>query len=117
MRHRNTVKKLNRPKNERVLMIRNLLKSLVENESIVTTESRYKVVRSSFDKLVNTAKKNEELLAMRRIFAVLRSKELSRKVVEDLAKRHEKTSGYLNAYKLDNRKGDNAKMVKVQISK
>ena len=117
MRHRNTVKKLNRRKNERVSMVKNLLKSLVKYEVIKTTEARYKVLRGSFDKLVNTAKKRD-IESYRRVFAILRDKELSNKVTQDFVKRYsEKKSGYVKSYKLENRRGDNAKMVRVEVIK
>ena len=116
MRHRSNVKKLNRPKDQRVSLIRNLLKSMVKHETINTTEARYKVLRSHFDKLINTAKADDNT-AVRRLFAILRDKELCDKTIEMARKYDSKNSGYLKVYKLDNRKGDNAKMVRVELTK
>ncbi|MEI7603720.1 MAG: 50S ribosomal protein L17 [bacterium] len=117
MRHRNTVLKLNRAKPERVSMVRNLLKSIIKHETINTTESRYKSLRSHFDRLVTVAKAGDNT-ATRRVFNILRDKELSMKMINDIAKRYEtRNSGYLRAYKLENRQGDNAKMVKIELVK
>lgn len=117
MRHRNTVKKLNRPTDERISLIRNLLKSIVKNEKITTTEARSKVVRSHFDKLINLAKKSD-MDSFRKAFAILRDTELTRKLTDDIAKRYDhKNSGYLHTYKLENRKGDNARMVRIELTK
>lgn len=116
MRHRNTVNKLNRAKTERVSLIRNLLKSIVIHETINTTENRYKAIRSHFDKLINQAK-IEDNSSFRRLFAILRDEKLCQKAM-DIAKTFEgRTGGYLRVYKLDNRGGDNAKMVKVELVK
>lgn len=116
MRHSNKVKKLNRPKDQRVSLVKNLMKSILKHGTINTTEARYKVVRSHFDKLINTAKSDDNT-TVRRLFAVLRDKELCEKAM-DIAKGFDnRNSGYLRAYKLDNRKGDNAKMVRIEIVK
>lgn len=117
MRHRNTVKKLNRAKTERVGLIKNLLKSVVKYEVINTTESRYKVIRGHFDKLVNIAKIGDQN-AMRKLFAILRDEVLVDKLINNIAKRYDtRKSGYIKAYKLDNRGGDNARMVRVEVIK
>ena len=117
MRHRNTVKKLNRAKTERVGLIKNLLKSIVKYEVINTTEARYKVIRGHFDKLVNTGKVGDQN-STRRLFAILRDEELVKKVTENISTRYaNRKSGYLKSYKLENRGGDNAKMVRLEVIK
>jgi len=119
MRHRNTVKKLNKSKSERKGLIRNLLKSLIEHDSITTTEARYKVLRGHFDRLIKTSRTSgEENTTLRRVYDVLRDEKLARKLINDISKKDEgRTSGFLRCFKLDNRQGDNAKMVKVEIVK
>ena len=115
MRKGNKVKNLGRPTDQRVSMLRNLAKSLILHESIVTTQSRGKAVSAYFDKLVGIAKQNSDF-SKRRLIAELGSEQIVNKLTVVLSKSLEdKNSGYCRRYLLDKRSGDNAQKMKVQI--
>ncbi len=64
MRHRKKTFKLGRNSGHRRGLMANMLKSLIEHERIVTSETKAKLLRSYADKMVTLAKKNS--LASRR---------------------------------------------------
>ncbi len=58
MRHGNHTFKVGRTGSHRRAMIANMLKSLIENERIVTTVTKAKELRRHADKMITLAKKN-----------------------------------------------------------
>ncbi len=94
--------------------VRNLVTELVLFEKVTVTRGMVKDVVKEFDHLVTLAKRGD-LHARRQAAAILRNYHVEDKPValtklfDDLAKRFaSRNGGYLNIYKLDNRKGDNA---------
>ena len=59
MRHRVKGKKLGRPTEHRLLMLRNLVTDLMEHGKVVTTVARAKELRRLADKVINKAKQEE----------------------------------------------------------
>lgn len=107
------IKKLGRKKDHRELMQRNLLTSLVLYEKIVTTRSKAKLLSSSFDRLINKAKKND-CNAKTVVNSILLDKNASSKVFDILIKRYSKrTSGLTSIIKLSARKGDNSEIYQI----
>lgn len=70
MRHRKDTKKLGRDTSHRRCLMANMLKALIENESIETTVAKAKVMRRFADKMVTLAKKNT-LAARRKAIATM----------------------------------------------
>lgn len=132
MRHRKHTFKLGRTSTHNRCMISNMLKSLIDNERIVTTVAKAKELRRHADKIVTLAKKNT--LASRRIAIsklMITFNELSTKEARD-AKGGNKSSyntdrtviaklfdtlgprfasregGYTRIVRMENRIGDNA---------
>lgn len=70
MRHRKDTAKLGRTTSHKRCMIANMLKSLITNESIVTTVEKAKELRRHADKMITLAKRND-LSARRRAIAAL----------------------------------------------
>jgi large subunit ribosomal protein L17 len=64
MRHRKNTLKLGRNTGHRRALMANMLKSLIEQERIVTTEAKAKILKRYADRMVTLAKKNS--LASRR---------------------------------------------------
>jgi large subunit ribosomal protein L17 len=97
-------------------MLATLTKQLIENERIVTTETRAKEVRKSFDKMVTYGKKGT-LVSRRLALAFLHNdKKAVDKVFNDLAKRYEnRAGGYTRIIKLTERRGDDALEVKLEL--
>ena len=105
------------------LMMANLAASLFAAEVIVTTEAKAKALRPIAEKLITKAKKAdaEESTAskvhrIRQIQGYLGDKEMTHKLVDDIAKRYtERSGGYLRILKLGPRQGDNAPMARVEL--
>ncbi|SDU79453.1 50S ribosomal protein L17 [Arcanobacterium phocae] len=102
------------PAHER-LIIANLCKSLIHNESVVTTEAKAKRVRPHIEKLITKAKKGDthnRRLALK----VLGSRETAYILFEELAPKFaNREGGYTRIVKLPNRKGDNAPMAEISL--
>lgn len=102
------------PANER-LIIANLCKSIIRNESVVTTEAKAKRVRPYIEKLITKAKKGDthnRRLALK----VLGDRETAYILFEELAPKFaEREGGYTRIVKLPNRKGDNAPMAEISL--
>lgn len=96
-------------------MLANLTKDLLMNEKIQTTETRAKEVRKFLDKMITYAKK-DTLLSRRKILSFLQNDNEATKKAFELAKRYEnRNGGYTTILKLDERRGDNALMVIIQL--
>ena len=111
-------RKLGRDNKHRRSMLSSLTKQLILNERIVTTETRAKEVRRCFDKMISYGKKNT-LVSRRLALAFLNNDEVCvNKVFNDFTKRYEKRlGGYTKIVKTEERRGDNALMVILELVK
>lgn len=109
-------RKLGRTNKHRRSMLANLTKDLIMNERIETTETRAKEVRKFVDKMI-TYGKNGSLVSRRKALAFLHNdNEAVKKVFDELAPRYaERNGGYTRILKLDNRQGDDALMVILEL--
>ena len=109
-------RKLGRDNKHRRCMLATLTKQLIENERIVTTETRAKEVRKTFDKMVTYGKKGT-LVSRRLALAFLHndSKAID-KVFNELAPRYkDRNGGYTRIIKKSERKGDSALEVILEL--
>ena len=109
-------RKLGRDNKHRRSMLATLTKQLIENERIVTTETRAKEVRKTFDKMVTYGKKGT-LVSRRLALAFLHNdKKAVDKVFNDLAVRYkDRNGGYTKIIKMTERKGDSALEVILEL--
>ena len=109
-------RKLGRDNKHRRSMLATLTKQLIENERIVTTETRAKEVRKSFDKMVTYGKKGT-LVSRRLALAFLHNdKKAVDKVFNDLAVKYkDRNGGYTRIIKMTERKGDSALEVNLEL--
>ena len=109
-------RKLGRDNKHRRSMLATLTKQLIENERIVTTETRAKEVRKSFDKMVTYGKKGT-LVSRRLALAFLHNDNNAvNKVFNDLAPRYkDRNGGYTRIIKKSERKGDSALEVILEL--
>ena len=109
-------RKLNRETRIRRSILAGLTKTVIMNESVVTTEARAKEVRKFVDKMI-TYGKDGSLVSRRKALAFLHNdKEVVAKVFNDLAKRYEtRNGGYTRIIKLKERVGDDALTVKLEL--
>ena len=109
-------RKLGRDNKHRRSMLATLTKQLIENERIVTTETRAKEVRKTFDKMVTYGKKGT-LVSRRLALAFLHndSKAVD-KVFNELAPRYkDRNGGYTRIIMKSERKGDSALEVILEL--
>jgi len=96
-------------------MLGNLVASLIAAESIVTTESKAKAMRPVAEKCVTTARKGG-VAAQRHVVALIRDKDMTHKLFEEIAPRYEdRPGGYTRILKLGPRPGDNAPMARIEF--
>ena len=109
-------RKLGRTCKHRRSMLANLTKDLIMNERIETTETRAKEVRKFVDKMI-TYGKDGSLVSRRKALAFLHNdNDAVKKVFDDLAKRYAtRNGGYTRILKLNERKGDDALMVILEL--
>ena len=109
-------RKLGRDNKHRRSMLATLVKQLILNERIVTTETRAKEVRKCFDRMVTYGKKGT-LVSRRLALAFLHNDEKCvNKVFNELAPRYkDRNGGYTRIIKMTERKGDNALEVILEL--
>ena len=109
-------RKLGRDNKHRRSMLATMTKQLIENERIVTTETRAKEVRKCFDKMITYGKKGT-LISRRLALAFLHNDEAAvSKVFNELAPRYqERNGGYTRIVKMSERKGDSALEVILEL--
>ncbi len=108
-------RQLKRDRSSRSALFRGLVKSLIEYEKISTTETRVKAILPDIDHLVNLAKE-KSTASLRRLYSELgNDKESVKKLTEKIAPAlMDRKSGYTRIIKLVARKGDNAKMARLE---
>lgn len=117
MRHRIAGTKFSLSTDHRKSLLKNLLTSLILHDQMITTEAKAKALKSCFDKLVTRAKKND-LVARRMVAKRLYDKIAYYKLFDELVPQLQKRqSGFTTTERLDERLGDQARMVKISILK
>lgn len=115
MRHRVYGKHLSRDKNERTALFRGLVRNLVLQESITTTQAKAKAIKGLVDKLISDSRKNT-LAAKNSVISFLPQQEVSKKLMEEIAPRYkDRVSGFTTLVKLGRRQGDGTMMVKMSL--
>lgn len=114
-------RKLGRPTDQRIAMLRNLVTSLLENGKIETTVTRAKETRCMAEKMITLGKKaaaNSEvsLHCRRQALAYITKEDVVTKVFTEYAEKYaDRNGGYTRIIKLDPRRGDNAPMAILQL--
>ncbi len=115
MRHRKARYKLGMRTSHRVAMLRNMVTSLLEHEFIVTTDARAKALRSLADKMITLGKRGD-LHARRQALSVIRSKEVTHSLFNDIAPRFaDRNGGYTRIIKKGFRPGDGASVSIIEL--
>ena len=97
-------------------MLANLTKDVIMNSSIETTETRAKEARKFVDKMI-TYGKDGGLVARRKALAFLHNDTAAvKKVFDELAPKYaNRNGGYTRILKLDERRGDDALIVRLEL--
>jgi len=97
-------------------MLRNMVASLFENESIRTTEAKAKEARRLAEKLLTWGKRGD-LHSRRLALRYISDAGLIKKVFESIAPRFEdRAGGYTRILRLNQRRGDAAPMVILELT-
>src|SRR3954453_3130484 len=114
MRHQNNTIKLGRTADHRRALLANQVCALIEHQRIKTTLAKAKAVRPLAERMV-TLGKNGSIHARRRALAVLRQKDIVKKLFDDIAQRSaERNGGYTRIVRLGQRKSDSARMAFIE---
>lgn len=116
MRHLIRKKQLGRGRDHRRSMLRNLMTSLFLHGRVRTTEVKAKTLRSRIEHLITAAKKKDAMNAIRYLKKHLFTEAASRKASALFKERYaKKDSGYTRISPIKFRKGDNAKIVQIEL--
>src|SRR5262245_41941941 len=114
MRHQKKTIKLGRTADHRRALLANHVCALIQHQRIKTTLAKAKAVRPLAERMV-TLGKNGSIHARRRALAVLRQKNVVKKLFDDIAQRSaERNGGYTRIVKLGARKSDSARMAFIE---
>ena len=109
-------RKLGRESRKRRSILAGLTKTVILNESVVTTEARAKEVRKFVDKMITYGKRGTLVSRRKALAFVHNDNEVVKKVFDDLAKRYAtRNGGYTRIIKLNERVGDDALEVKLEL--
>ena len=110
-------RKLGRPTDIRMSMLRGLVTYLLENGRLETTVYRAKEIRSLTDKMITLGKKNK-LASKRQALAFITKEEVVVKLFDEIAPSYaERNGGYTRVLKIGPRRGDGAEMAIIELVK
>ena len=96
-------------------MLGNLVASLIAAESLVTTETKAKMLRPVAEKCITAARKGG-VHQHRQVVALIRDRDMAHKLFDEIAPRYaERPGGYTRILKLGPRPGDNAPMARIEL--
>ena len=106
MRHARGNKKLSKPTDQRLALLKSLCVSLFTYKKIKTTDTRAKEAKKYAERIVTLGKKGD-LHSRRKALRLLPNKEIIKTVFDSIAKDYEsRDGGYTRITKLHQRKGD-----------
>ena len=116
MRNKSGYRKLSKPTDQRLALIKNSVLSLMEYTYITTTDARAKEVRKMAEKLITIAKKDQTFVGIRKLLKVINNKKMLQLFSnEKIEKFKGRPGGYTRIIKLSSRRGDGAQMSKLEL--
>jgi len=108
-------RKLGRPTDQRMAMLRAMVTYLLEKGKIETTVTRAKEVRAMAESMITLAKQNT-LHAKRQVFAFVTKEDVAAKLFNEIAPKYaEAKGGYTRIIKTGPRRGDAAEMAIIEL--
>ncbi len=115
MRHRVKGRGLGRSSGERRALFRNQLVSLLQHESIRTTEAKARELQPMAEKVIALGREDTEQNRARAA-SILVNSLMVRKLFEDIGPRYtDRTGGYTRIYKLGRRPGDGSLVCQLEL--
>lgn len=108
-------RKLGRPTDQRIAMLRNLVTSLLEHGKIETTVSRAKETRALAEQMITLGKRNT-LHTRRQALAFITKEDVVTKLFQEIAPKYQdRNGGYTRIIKTFERRGDAALMAIIEL--
>jgi len=115
MRHRRGNKKLGKPTDQRLALLKSIVIALFENTKIKTTDTRAKEAKRMAEKLITLAIQNT-LHSRREVLKVIPNKKTVKILFDNIATRFtDRPGGYTRIIKLGFRKGDAAPISQLEL--
>jgi large subunit ribosomal protein L17 len=115
MRHRVQKSQMNRDKDHRKSLLRNMCTSFIENGKMETTLAKAKYVKPFIEKTVTKAKKGTHFTNIKNIRAIVTTVKAEKMLFSDIAPKYaSRNGGYTRIIKLGFRDGDNAEMARLE---
>ena len=108
-------RKLGKPTDQRMAMLRAMVTYLLENGQIKTTLPRAKEVAPLAEKMITLAKKND-LAAYRQALSFITKEDVAHKLFTEINQKYvSRDGGYTRVVRMGPRKGDAAEMAIIQL--
>ncbi len=108
-------RKLGRPTDQRIAMLRNLVTSFLDTGRIETTVTRAKETRSMAEKMITLGKENT-LHSRRQALAFITREDVVAKLFSEIAPKYaDRTGGYTRIVRIGPRRGDAAEMAVLEL--
>jgi large subunit ribosomal protein L17 len=109
--------KLNRDSEARLALMKNLVYAMIQHEFIVTTKIKAKAVTPIFEKILTRAK-IDSIQNRRMVQAYIQDNDLVKKLFSEIAPLYKEIrGGYTKLTLIGNRRGDNAPLVRLSLTK
>ena len=108
-------RKLGKPTDQRIAMLRAMTTYLLENGQIKTTYARAKEVAPAAEKMITLAKHNN-LASYRQALSFLTKEDVAKKLFDEIGPKYaDRNGGYTRVVKIGPRRGDAAEMAIIQL--
>ena len=108
-------RKLGKPTDQRIAMLRAMTTYLLENGQIKTTVSRAKEVAPMAEKMITLAK-NANLANYRKALSYLTKEDVAKKLFDEISPKYaDRNGGYTRIIKIGARRGDAAEMAVLEL--
>lgn len=110
-----TLRKLGRPTDQRMAMLRSLVTSFLKHGRIETTFYRAKETKNIAEKMITLAKRGD-LHARRQVLSYVHEEEVVKNLFDNIAPKYaERNGGYTRIYKAGPRRGDGAEKAILEL--
>ena len=108
-------RKLGRPTDHRISMLKNLVTSFLKHGRIVTTVTRAKETQCLAEKMITLAKRGD-LHSRRQVLSFVREKQVVKVLFDEIASKYqERNGGYTRVVKIGPRRGDSSEMAILEL--
>jgi len=115
MRHGNKNRKLSRPTDQRLALLQGIVASLLKHGKVEVTITRAKEAKRMAERII-TLSKYGDIAARRKVYSLIRDRDLIKKIFTELPVRYEgRAGGYTRIIKTAPHLGDNAPMAILEL--